>query len=176
MESAGTGSEERFRALFERCNADVAAYVRRRAPESSVEDVVEETFLVAWRSLERIHGDPLPWLYGVARRVLANQLRGQRRYQGLVSRIARECDHHEQVALGEGLSEQLRAALLALPERDREALLLIAWEGLTPAQAARVVGCSAPAFRARLRRGRRRLERALGALPGVGVRLAEEEA
>src|ERR1700689_3282677 len=85
---AGASLEDRFRELFESHHADVAAYVSRRAPASLAEDVVEETFLVAWRSLERVPGDPLPWLYGVARRTLANQLRGLRRRHRLIWRLA----------------------------------------------------------------------------------------
>ncbi|MGH2850173.1 MAG: RNA polymerase sigma factor, partial [Solirubrobacteraceae bacterium] len=63
--------QARFELLFETYHAQIAAYVGRRAPREAVEDVVEETFLVAWRALERVPDEPLPWLYGVARRVLA---------------------------------------------------------------------------------------------------------
>ena len=160
MEHAGVPARERFEALFERYHADVAAYVRRRASEAEVEDVVGETFLVAWRSLDRVHGDPLPWLYGVARRVLANDVRGTRRRSVLTARLAQERARQEPVVSAE-VSEPLRTALLTLGEREREALLLIAWEGLKPAQAAAVVGCSSATFRARLHRARRHLARTL---------------
>jgi RNA polymerase sigma-70 factor (ECF subfamily) len=161
MEQEGGSARERFEALFERHHADVAAYVRRRAPAAFVEDVVSDTFLVAWRSLDRLDRDPLPWLYGVARRVLANHARGQRRRTVLIERLARERDREEHGVLVE-VSEPLRAALLSLGEREREALLLVAWEGLTPAVAAGVVGCSGATFRGRLFRARRHLERTLG--------------
>jgi RNA polymerase sigma-70 factor, ECF subfamily len=161
MGQAGGSARERFEALFEGYNADVAAYVRRRAPAAVVEDVVSDTFLVAWRSLDRVHGDPLPWLYGVARRVLANDVRGERRRTVLVERLARERVGEDRGVLLE-VSEPVRAALLSLGEREREALLLIAWEGLTPAQAAGVVGCSGATFRGRLFRARRHLARTLG--------------
>jgi RNA polymerase sigma-70 factor (ECF subfamily) len=151
-------ARERFEALFESYHAEVAAYVRRRAPAAVVEDVVSDTFLVAWRSLDRLHGDPLPWLYGVARRVLANDVRGERRRTVLTERLARERDR-EDPGVSVEVSEPLRAALLSLGEREREALLLIAWEGLTPAQAAAVVGCSGATFRGRLYRARRQLAR-----------------
>ena len=170
---------EWFGVMFERHHAQVAAYVRRRAPESIVEDVVSETFLIAWRASERVRGDPLPWLYGVARRVLANQLRGQRRRLGLVSRLRRERSPSDPEPLP-GVSERIRAALLALSERDREAVLLVAWEGLTPNQAAAAVGCTAGTFRARLYRARRQLARTLGSSPvaetGTGVALEAGEA
>jgi len=158
MGQAGGSAQERFEALFEGYHADVAAYVRRRAPAGVVEDVVSDTFLVAWRSLDRLDGDPLPWLYGVARRVLANGMRGERRRSVLMERLARERDRDDEGVLVE-VSEPLRAALLSLGEREREALLLVAWEGLTPAQAAGVVGCSGATFRGRLFRARRHLAR-----------------
>jgi RNA polymerase sigma factor (sigma-70 family) len=170
-----TAARERFEALFERHHAAVAAYVRRRAPEALVEDVVEETFLVAWRALERLHDDPLPWLYGVARRILANQLRGERRRERLHARLARERRDAQPEALPGLVSGRLREALLALSETEREALLLVAWEGLTPAQAAHALGCSGPTFRARLHRARRRLERTLTPIAPLEGRLCEEE-
>ena len=79
MEQADPERRERFEALFERYHGYVVAYAVRRAPGELVDDVVGETFLVAWRSLDRVPDDPLPWLYGVARRVLANDRRGRRR-------------------------------------------------------------------------------------------------
>jgi RNA polymerase sigma factor (sigma-70 family) len=161
VESASERRRERFEALFGRYHAEVAAYVRRRARTAIVEDVVAETFLVAWRSLDRLDGDPLPWLYGVAWRVLANELRGRRRRSALNERLAHEAGPGEWVPLAAEVSGRVRAALLALGEREREAVLLVSWEGLSPAQAAVAAGCSGPAFRARLYRARRQLSRAL---------------
>lgn len=167
MEFSSEQRRERFEALFERYHAEVAAYVRRRAHAAIVEDVVAETFLVAWRSLDRLDRDPLPWLYGVAWRVLANELRGQRRRSALSERLAREPEPGERVPLAAEVSGSVRAALLGLGEREREAVLLVSWEGLTPKQAAVAVGCSGPAFRGRLSRARRQLSRALGHEPGA---------
>ena len=154
-------ARERFERLFDRHHAEVAAYVRRRAPADAVEDAVAETFLVAWRSLDRLGEHPLPWLYGVARRVLANESRGRRRRGALWTRLAHQTQRPDEPLLAAEVSEPLRGALLALGPAEREALLLIAWEGLTPQQAARAAGCSAVAFRGRLHRARRRLVRRL---------------
>jgi DNA-directed RNA polymerase specialized sigma24 family protein len=63
-----------------------------------------------------------------------------------------------------GEAELVRRALGELSERDREALLLIAWEGLDPARAAQVAGCSRATFAVRLHRARKRLDRTLFAL------------
>jgi RNA polymerase sigma-70 factor (ECF subfamily) len=153
--------QQRFELLFEAHHAHIAAYARRRAPSEAVEDVVEETFLVAWRALEHVPDEPLPWLYGVARRVLANSRRGGGRAAALVQRLAQERESAEAAPSAPGLSAHVEAALRALSDREREAVLLIAWEGLTPSQRAIAAGCSAAAFRVRLHRARSRLARAL---------------
>jgi RNA polymerase sigma factor (sigma-70 family) len=166
MEQPDTQRQERFEALFERCHADVRAYVLRRAPQAVVDDVLSETFLVAWRALEGMPKEPLPWLYGVARRTLSNHRRGRRRAAALSARLA-----HVAVApagpelLGEGIEPALRDALLELSEREREALLLVAWEELSPAQAASALGCSSAAFRVRLHRARGHLAQLLAHTP-----------
>jgi DNA-directed RNA polymerase specialized sigma24 family protein len=71
----------RFEQIYEEHGDAVRAFVRRRAPESVVEDVVSETFLVCWRRLDRVPDQPLPWLYAVARKTLANQRRRLAREQ-----------------------------------------------------------------------------------------------
>ncbi|WHT18899.1 sigma-70 family RNA polymerase sigma factor [Crossiella sp. CA-258035] len=156
-----SGPEERFTALYQLHYEDIARYLRRRAPELDCRDLVADVFLVAWRrfaELERARL-PLPWLYGVARRVLANACRGARRADGLVAKAARysgrdlAADHTEQTE--DRLA--LAAALAGLGETDREALRLIAWEGLSTRDAAAALGCSAAALSMRLLRLRRRL-------------------
>ncbi len=168
MGHASQDRQERFELLFESYHAQIAAYARRRAPSEAVEDVVEDTFLVAWRALERVPSEPLPWLYGVARRVLANKRRGGRRAAALAQRLAQESERGAPAQTAPGLSAHVEAALRALSDREREAVLLIAWEGLTPAQGAVAAGCSAAAFRVRLHRARSHLARTLGA-PGAIV-------
>jgi RNA polymerase sigma-70 factor (ECF subfamily) len=164
MSSTLTERQERFADLYERNYAAVAAFGRRRSSETVAEDVAHETFLVAWRRLEEIPADPLPWLLRVAWRVLANDRRGRARREALLDRLAQTggagwtySDEPDRDAI----SLPLRAALEALPPLGLEALLLVAWEGLTPSGAARVLGCSEPTFRARLFRARRVLTRAL---------------
>src|SRR5437588_9618086 len=68
-------AERRFHELYERYREDVTLYVRRRVAADSVEDLVAETFLVCWRKLDEVPRDALPWLYAVARRLLANHYR-----------------------------------------------------------------------------------------------------
>jgi RNA polymerase sigma-70 factor (ECF subfamily) len=155
---------ERLEELFRSHHPAVVSYVCRRAPAERVDDVVAETFLVAWRRLEDVPAESLPWLLGVARNVVATQRRAARRRGALHLRLrslaveAVERPSTERPSPGGG---PVAAALASLSERDREALTLIAWEGLRPAQAAAVLGESAGAFRVRLHRAKRRLRRSL---------------
>lgn len=153
--------------LFHAHAGAVRAYARRRTDPASADDVVMEVFVVACRRLDDVPEEPLPWLLGCARRVLANQRRGARRRQALAGRMAAAGDW---TAAGPATPAELpgthQAVLIAverLGERDREILHLHAWEGLEPPELATVLGCSAGAARVRLHRARRRLARQLEA-------------
>lgn len=152
--------EARMEALFRRHYRGVAAYVRRRAEPDLVEDVVAETFLVAWRRLDEVPIDAGPWLLGVARKTLATQRRARARRQALVSRLESvQPSERDEQSPELGVADALRR----LPEKDREAITLVAWDGLSPSEAARVLGQSAVAFRVRLHRAKRRLRQRLEA-------------
>jgi RNA polymerase sigma-70 factor (ECF subfamily) len=156
-----------FDEFFAQYHWPVRAYVLRRASAVISDDVVTETFVVAWRRFDEIGSDPLPWLLGVARRVLANHLRGERRRHALVRRIT---DRSEPAWEPSGASDQLGAALGGLSAREREALLLVAWEGLDAKRGAVAAGCSTAAFRVRLHRARRHVRSVLtanGATPTI---------
>jgi RNA polymerase sigma-70 factor (ECF subfamily) len=154
-------------ALYAAHAAAVHAYARRRVDPAAAEDVVADTFLVAWRRLDALPvADPLPWLLATARHVVANQRRGDARRAALRARISAE----QATSLApsawpeHGVSddgERLLRALASLRPADREALLLVAWEGLTPARAAAALECSRAAFHVRLHRARRRLKAAI---------------
>lgn len=148
----------------------VRAYALRRAAPDAAQEVVADTFLVAWRRLEEVPDDALPWLYGVARRVLANQRRAAGRSEALEQRIA-EAPARESHDPGERMAdaELMRLAMGRLSDRSREALMLVAWEGLSGAGAARAAGCSSAAFAVRLHRARARLAAELAALTGAPV-------
>lgn len=163
---ADRAARERLTELYGRHGEDILAYALRRAqtPEDAA-DALAETFLVAWRRLAEVPSEPEArlWLYGVARRTLLNQRRGALRRERLAERMRAEARAILPVAPREGRGDAVLAALGALREQERELLLLIAWEELSPAQAARVLGISAVAGRARLHRARRRLRGALAA-------------
>lgn len=152
----------RFEALYVAHAAAVARYARRRADEQAAADVVSEVFVVAWRRFDDVPQDALPWLLGCARRVLWHHHRAQQRRGRLLERL-KSAAPRAVVSL-ELPDTVLACGLATLSERDREALLLTAWEGLTTDQAARVLGCSAQAFRVRAHRARQRLADAMYAL------------
>jgi RNA polymerase sigma-70 factor (ECF subfamily) len=156
----------RFTDMYDEYRQRVWAYVVSRAGRQIADEVVSETFAIAWRRLDDVPERPLPWLIGVARNVLRENVRAQARRDSLQAELRAwtEGDHAELVA--ERL-EVLRA-LAALSEDDRELLLLVAWHDLTLKQAAEAVGCGQATFRVRLHRARRRLARALGE-PAVPV-------
>jgi RNA polymerase sigma-70 factor (ECF subfamily) len=153
----------RFDALFRDHHPAVQAYARRRVPPEDVDDIVSETFLVVWRRLDDVPETPLPWLLAVARNVVGTEWRGAARRERLWLRA--QTDHSEGYDSSEPESTDgdVLGALAALKERDREALTLVAWDGLTPAQAAAALGEPSARFRQRLHRAGRRLRAQLPA-------------
>jgi len=152
--------------LYAKHGRDVLAYALRRAPSAEdAADALADTFLVAWRRLDRVPPEPDArlWLYGVARRSLANQRRGAERRGRLAERLRVEASAVLETRARDDERERVLTALATLRADDRELLLLVGWEGLTPAEAARVLEISPVAARARLHRARRRLGKALEA-------------
>jgi RNA polymerase sigma factor (sigma-70 family) len=159
--------EEHFRCVYAGNFEAVLAYATRRvAQPADAGDVVSETFLVAWRRHREIPpGDEARlWLYGVARRVLANHHRGDARRERLRERLLAFAVFSPAIDLPSRLA--VREALATLPEPDRELLMLTAWEGLEPREAASVLRISPAAARTRLSRARTRLRNLLGDAPG----------
>ena len=149
---------QRFEQLFDEHVGAVSAYVLRRTNAADVDDAVAETFLVAWRRLDELPANAKPWLFGVARRILANQRRAAGRRTALVDRLGGE---RRTGAVATNGDPPVLAALARLGPSDREILMLTAWDGLAPEEAARVLGCSRSAAKVRLYRARRRLRTAL---------------
>lgn len=152
---ANRNRAEDFNAVFAHLDA-VARYARRRGARDP-DNVAAECMTIAWRRLDDVPDDALPWLLGCARRVVLAQYRHERERVPLDAVAEPRFEAPEPVGLDAALSE----ALAALSHLDREALLLIAWEDLTPAQAARALGINPVAFRVRLHRARRRCSSAL---------------
>ena len=152
--------QSQFEAMFTANHDAVRRYVVRRQAGPLVDEAIADTFLVAWRRLDEVPDQTLPWLLGVARRVLADQHRAVRRRRSLTERLHLNTPPDRAAPAWDppcGLTPELADALAALTEQEREALLLVAWDELSPADAARVAGCSAATFRVRLHRARRRV-------------------
>jgi RNA polymerase sigma factor (sigma-70 family) len=168
-------AQTRFRRLFADTERDLLSYAVRRVPRpEDAADVVAETFLVAWRRLDDVPqgAEARLWLYGVARRQLANQRRGQLRRSQLVDRLRAELPGAF-AAAASGASEDdraadVRAALARLGEEDRELLMLSSWEGLSPGEIATVLDLPAVTLRSRLHRARKRLRAELTRAQAVG--------
>jgi RNA polymerase sigma factor (sigma-70 family) len=141
----------------------VAAYARRRGNRDS-EAIAAEVMTIAWRRLADVPlDDPRPWLYATARNlVLADARRQAFAATGEAGERRAVAPAPELLQLDPALGRALRS----LSRLDLEALLLVAWEDLTPAQAAQSLGINPAAFRVRLLRARRRLR----------ARLHEEQA
>jgi RNA polymerase sigma factor (sigma-70 family) len=151
--------QRRFEAVYAAHRGSILGYVLRRTgnPDDAA-DVIAETFLTAWRRLDDIPRDPEArlWLYGVARRVLANHHRGERRRSALTDRLRADLATGYRPPEPDGEYAQITAAFRRLPAADRELLALSAWEGLDYGQIAVVLGCSRNAVRLRLFRARKR--------------------
>ena len=168
-----THTEDRFSRLYTSHHSAIHAFVVRRGHRhDEADDIVADTFLVLWRRLEDAPKDDaviLAWLYVVARRVASGRLRTSRRRHRLIVKYAQSAqeivDPHD-VHDDRRRVRSLCAALLALRPVDRELLLLEAWEGLSPPEIGRVLGCSENAVAIRLHRARKRL--ALRYSTGVG--------
>ena len=165
--STGTTPEDRFRRAYDAGFEALLAYALRRVEQrDDAADVVAETFLIAWRRRSEMpDGDESRlWLYGVARRVLSNHHRGGDRRERLGERLRLRLAATHTRDPGHEVPDRLavRAALNRLGALDREVLMLTAWEGLEPHEAAIVLEVSPAAARTRLSRARSRLREILG--------------
>ncbi len=154
-------AQQRFEEIYAAHAAAVHRYALRRLERGEAEDVVAEVFLIAWRRLEEVPAQPRGWLLGVARRVASNARRGERRRTALHELLATE---HPGGAEPSG-DPRLARALLELGEADREALTLVAWDGLSYREAAQALGVRESTFGVRLLRARRRLANVLARSP-----------
>jgi len=154
---------ERFTAIYQANYHRLLGYALRRTSEDAAADVVAEVFLIAWRRLEDVPDEDAArlWLYGAARRVVANQERSRRRRERLSDRIRREWTAEVEPPATGPNADPAAAAFERLRRDERELLALVAWEGLDAGEVAQVCGCSRNAARIRLYRARRHFTREL---------------
>lgn len=161
MRPRGDDRAERFANLYAAHYGAVHAYGSRRVGPDAADEIAAETFMVAWRRFDQVPTEPLPWLYGVARNIVLRHRAKTGRYLQTLEALQRAPITAPDIA--DDHDPGLWTAWAELRDGDREVLALIAWEELSVAEAARVLGCPAPLFSVRLHRARRRLERLLSA-------------
>lgn len=172
---------EQFEALYREPFRGVLGYALARLPPEQAKDAAAETFLVAWRRLDELPPDPTGWLFGVARKAVAGQWRANARRTALAERLADPAWLDLPTLTADDPADQVTqrdvalTALARLSERDREVLTLMAWHGLTAAQAAEALGLGSFAFAVRLHRARRRLASALAAADAGHVLAASRQ-
>lgn len=158
--------DARFSRLFERHHLEVLAYCMRRVDRTSAEDATSEVFTVAWRRIDDLDwATARPWLYGIARGVLANQHRSSVRWLSLnrkTASLAPESPANPEVVLLQSESDrEVGTALKQLSDADREILLLAVWEELSGPEIANVIGISTNAVDQRLHRAKKRFAKHL---------------
>lgn len=163
-------AETRFRALFTDWYSAVRRYAHHRGlSPSDGDDLVAEVFTIAWRRIDDVPEDAVPWLFVVARNVLRNMRRGEQRRGRMLARLPRPDARLPPEPEPADDVERVRKALATLGPRDRELLVLIAWDGLTPQQAATALGWTPGATRVRLHRARARLAATLAPAETVSI-------
>ena len=156
--------ETRIEQVYAANAADLLSYFGRRVRiPADAADLLSETFVVAWRRADRVPDEPEQarmWLFGVARRVLANAARGDIRRSGLADRLRA---HLDATLTGhvDGDALDIRAALEAIPDDQSELVRLVLWDGFTVPEAATILGISETTARGRYQRARARLRELL---------------
>jgi RNA polymerase sigma factor (sigma-70 family) len=160
-----------FTEVFDRHFAVIHAYLERRAGRDRADDLAAETFRVAFQQRARyrpLRESALPWLYGIASNLLLRDRRAEARRLQALARLDGEArdseaaaDRAGERADAEALRRPLFAALAGLEPRDRDVLVLVAWEELSYVEVAEALGIPIGTVRSRLNRARRQIQRAL---------------
>lgn len=170
---------ERFAVLVRRHGPAVGRYVTRRIGRERAEDVVAETFLVAFRKRADFQDNGrncLPWLYGIATRLMHHERRNEVRQLRLLAASGTDpvtapfTDRVDDAVAAGNVKQRLAAALSDLPVNQRDALLLLVWADLSYEQIATATGVPLGTVRSRISRARRRLRQTLADLdPAVSL-------
>ncbi|MFE6285624.1 RNA polymerase sigma factor [Streptomyces sp. NPDC057877] len=157
-----------FAVIFDRHADDIHRYIARRLGPDTADDLMAETFVIAFRHRRRYdpsHPHARPWLYGIATNLIGRHRRDEARRLRALSRMASLSDGRDghQHTPDHDVGGALADALATLPARHRDVLLVIAWGDLDYAEAARALGIPVGTVRSRMHRARTRLRRALGA-------------
>ncbi|MCW2543620.1 MAG: putative polymerase subfamily sigma factor [Frankiales bacterium] len=157
--------------VYERHAPAVFRYLARRTGASAAEDLLGDVFAAAVAARMTVHrhdsGSALPWLYGIAGNVVRAHLRRSTPHGQVDRTPAVDWDAVDARIDAGARRQELRTALDALTDAERELLLLVAWDGLTPTEAAEALGLTPVAARSRLHRARSRAQAALDEMSGA---------
>ncbi|MEV5823055.1 RNA polymerase sigma factor [Micromonospora haikouensis] len=160
-----------FTVLYDRHAASLYRYAHGRVGADVVDDVVSETFLIAFRRRHRYDVsrlDARPWLFGILTKEISHHRRRERAHYramarcGLTDVLPDSAEQAVATAAAQALRVPLSRALSDLPARDRDVLLLIAWAGLSYEETAQAMSIPVGTVRSRLNRARRKVSNALG--------------
>ncbi|HJQ95375.1 MAG TPA: sigma-70 family RNA polymerase sigma factor [Acidimicrobiia bacterium] len=157
--------DDRFRQIYGAYFKEVHAYCRRRTTPDGADDATAETFLIAWRRIDRVPEGPeaLMWLYRTARGVVSNTWRGALRQKNLNRKLAGlgldPVPMTDEVVILRHDADRILQALSRLRAKEQEVLRLAEWEDLSPREIAAVLDISPEAARQRLSRARAGLAR-----------------
>jgi RNA polymerase sigma factor (sigma-70 family) len=167
---------EHFTVLFHRHAPHIQRYVARRLGQDAAEDIVAETFLLAFRhrdSYDSSRAYARPWLYGIATNLIGRHRRAEVRLYRALARTGADpvlegfTDRVDDRVSAGAAGRQLAAGLARLPEELRDTLLLVAWGDLSYEQVAGALGVPVGTVRSRVSRARSRLRRTLGTNPAA---------
>ena len=167
IERSAHGRPDAFVPVARRHEVAIHAYLARRAGRQAADDLLAEVWLRAFAArggYDIRYADARPWLYGIARNVLREHWRSGHGGDELAAVGATMADPWDGVDDRLDSAERVKAvvsAVRSLPATEREVLLLVAWEQLTPAEAAKVLGVPQGTARSRLHRARATLRREL---------------
>lgn len=179
-----------FSVLFDRYADDIHRYVARRLGTEAADDLMAETFVIAFQQRRRYDVSKpraRPWLYGIATNLVGGHRRAEARRLRALARTASTAvaggsgdgepmaDRVAARVSAEGLRTELAGALAALPARYRDVLLVVAWGDLDYAEAAEALGVPVGTVRSRLHRARKKLREALGGSDPTRLRDEHEE-
>ena len=162
---------DRFEVLFHRHAPRIQRYVVRRLGQHAADDIVAETFLVAFRrrkSYDLSCADARPWLYGITTNLIGRHLRDEVRLYRALARTGADpvtepfTDQVDERVSASAARRLLAKALAELPAAYRDALLLVTWGDLSYEEAATALGVPKGTVRSRISRARAALRRGLG--------------
>jgi len=166
VQRVGRGDQRAFRELVDRYLAAITRFaLRTLGDRAEAEEVAQETFLRLWTAAADFepHAQPKTWLYRIARNQCIDRIRKRRAHGQEVELLDHESgeDRPSALLLRKQIATQVGEALATLPERQREAITLVHYEGLSGAEACEVLSVSAEALESLLARGRRALREQL---------------